>query len=279
MQDELGLNVYDYGNRLYDPARAGWSNVDPLAEKMRIYSPYNYCFDNPLRFTDPDGMAPDDVIIKGAEAQKALNQLQQFVGKDVTLNMDSSGRVSYQVMGPLTKESMYNITNGEASKVLNAIDDHSVTSSVLATDTTVTTKGSQYNGGAFMGNTVDPIIHTVTANQEVNPIMFAGIDEHTRTPGNSIAHEISEAYQGAKLAQEKGVSTPSASNNENRDPKSVFYQAHNGSNTVQQQGELYKTQFDKRGNVANGIQKGGTTQWSVKNSDEYTAKPVYTRKN
>ena len=43
-----------------------WLSVDPLAEKFPSHSPYSFCFNNPLRFVDPDGRAPSDWINLGS---------------------------------------------------------------------------------------------------------------------------------------------------------------------------------------------------------------------
>jgi hypothetical protein len=43
-----------------------WFNPDPLSDEFPSWSPYNFVMNNPIRFIDPDGRAPVDIILRGA---------------------------------------------------------------------------------------------------------------------------------------------------------------------------------------------------------------------
>lgn len=110
-------------------------------------------------------------------------------------------------------------------------------------------------GGAFLRNSSkrnsDGSL-TTNAYQETNPRVLGLIDDAYNKPiGTSISHEMTEAYTGAKMAQEYGgISIPSAAALP-RIPGSAlpsFYdKAHSANTTTKPSGAVYIYFFNAEG--------------------------------
>jgi RHS repeat-associated protein len=100
-----GLNQYDYAARYYDPAIARFTTIDPKAEKYYSISPYAYCANNPVRYTDPDGQEISftykwekdkngNYVINKDGGRNLVNVTMNVTGKVINISSNSKVDVS-----------------------------------------------------------------------------------------------------------------------------------------------------------------------------------------
>ena len=178
-----GLNWYDYGARHYDAALGRFLTVDPLAEKMMLWSPYGYCMNNPMKYVDKDGEVPWLSLIGAVfdygfqvydNYQKGKSGYDAWVGE---VNFVSVG------LSAINPAGKFKLLGTVAVEGLNA------------------TVGFMPNNGFIIESDIEEIIGKTVVNTAINVGAGKITDMSSNQSVTNVSREMQKANQGVRKAQ------------------------------------------------------------------------------
>ncbi|HFG0566834.1 TPA: hypothetical protein ACGFUW_002624, partial [Flavobacterium psychrophilum] len=150
-----------------------WMSPDPLSEEFPSYSPYNFCFNNPMKFVDPDGRAPMTDLYNMRGKKIGTDGVNNGVKMVVTNNSEARqiARTKGNVDLSTVNSGVTLPSNTALQESLNVLDRH-VKGGGLQEESSIVMK----NGTVIQGQTgpVPTIVNGVQIAPSTLPTLPAG---------------------------------------------------------------------------------------------------------
>lgn len=184
-----GMNLMDYGARMYDPLLVRFTTMDPMCEKYYNVSPYAYCANNPVNAIDIDGrfISYFDRMSKGkyvySKGDFYENSLKKINGHRIpTTKVEPVNEYMSRILNALRK--MEKSKDKRIQKVFSTLSDldSNIDHNIRVVFNRTSTEPYGYDGASII---------KINFNEDIDNGDFKGIG---LTDYELVGHELKHAY-------------------------------------------------------------------------------------
>ena len=191
LQEELGLDVFDFHARGYDPLLGRTWQTDPMSEMFYDYSPYSWVKNNPLLRIDPTGMTDFTFDKKSGEVAQ--------VGKpnddpDRILRTNRKGEVKYKKNGE-AKVAMGGIEQGILADGQNwKTEDQVIDVGGEGQPSVDGVKSFTLGLSEYLGKEIKGFSYSADASGNVTDMLLGKYEKNTYTSSRATSKELRNKY-------------------------------------------------------------------------------------